>query len=511
MASFRLREGLWDRPIVVLTFLLPAILVPHLLDLGYWRADFEILAIGGGSALVGLALAIVEWRAPRIANFIIIIAVNWLFDVYFDETGLAAAGAMAIVAFLLLSRFSGDIRRMLVVFSCFWLAANLLVPGKPLLDPPFAKAAPLSQTPDLPPIVHIVLDEQMSLAALPGTIPPGSPAHSLIDDYLDRGFTVFTRAISSSPWTKLSLSQLVSFSLDSPWAKISLAELGDLEANPDPRQDLFTTFGEGIAGVSRNRYFEKLHELGYAITTIQSVYLKFCSVARIAADDCHTYLTNGHGHTTSLLSASAMDRLVLALDSLRFDYLNRGRTVHSVVLAVLAVKATGVAPFRARQSRIVAMLSILDQLGQRLRSPEPGRAHFVHLLLPHEPFVLDEDCAVKDWREWAVKEIGWTAENAYPAYWEQVSCTHRRIMALIDQVQREKHGKEAIFIVHGDHGSRISFYSIGSSLAEDGPDMLETFLAIKMPGTVGGQVSEPVNLQETFARSIDELMGRLKN
>ncbi len=513
MASFRLREWVWDRPFIVLALLLPAILVPHLLDLGYWRSDPETLAIGGGSAMIGLALAIVEWKAPRVANLLIAVAIYWLFDVYFDDRGLAAVGVTAVVAFLLWSRFSDDFRRMIVVFSCFWLAANLSMPVKPLLEPPLADVPPRSRHHELPLIVHIVLDEQMSPLALPDTIPPGSPAHSLIDDYLDRGFTVFARANSSSPWTSPSLSQLVSFKLDSSSAKLSLSRLRAIEADPNSTQDLFAMTVPGSARVLQNRYFEKLHELGYSISTIQSEYLKFCLDNIVPGDECSTYMPGGHGHTLSLLSTSFTNRLAFALDSLRDDYRRKFVKAHSVLLYRLATEITGFVPYRGVLSRPIAMLAILDRLEQRLRDPEPGRAYFAHIMLPHSPYVFDQYCALKDWRNWAAADFfgpGWGGVNPHPAFWEQVGCTHRRILAIIDRVRRTPRGRDAIFMIHGDHGSRISFYDTATRDRLDGADMLATFLAVKMPGAEGGRVSEPVNLQEAFARSIDDLVARLR-
>ncbi len=505
-----IREGLWDHPIFVLALLLPAIVVPHLLDLGYWRSDLETLAIGGGAALVGLALAIVEWKAPRIANFIILIAVYWLVDVYFDWSGLAAAGFALIVLICLASPYRDDVRRMIVVFSCFWLIAGLATPMKSSLEPPLAKVAPHSRNQELPPIVHIVLDEQMSPASLPDSIPPGSPAHSMIDDYRDRGFTVFARAVSNSPWTMLSLSQLVSFKLDSPWARIPWRQLIDLMGNPDPAQDLFLTIGPDSGQVLHNRYFEGLHGLGYSISIIQSRHLDFCMPNRIASDECHTYLTYEHGHAMSGYPVSTADRLALALDTLSTDYDHSDR-IRSVTLYRLAAKLAGKSFNSAPPARTVAMLAILDQLKHRLGNPEPGRAYFVHLLLPHAPFVFDENCTIKDRREWPNPLLKkWDTENTYRAYWDQVSCTHARVMDIIDRAQETRPGREAIFIIHGDHGSRIWFHRTKSQRTENQPEMLETFLAVKMPGMEAREVTDPVNLQETFARLIDDLVGRLQ-
>jgi hypothetical protein len=117
----------WDRPVVVLAVLLPAIVVPHLLDLGYWRLDLETLAIGLGACLVGLSLSIVEYKIPRIANLVIAIASYWLFDVYFDDRGYVAACVLLGVVIVLKSRHRNDACRVILAFHVSG-CQNLLQP-----------------------------------------------------------------------------------------------------------------------------------------------------------------------------------------------------------------------------------------------------------------------------------------------------------------------------------------------------------------------------------------------
>jgi hypothetical protein len=86
----------------------------------------------------------------------------------------------------------------------------------------------------------------------------------------------------------------------------------------------------------------------------------------------------------------------------------------------------------------------------------------MHFLLPHYPYVLDENCRVKPPEQvrvprWVTPYIGATFDQATAerAYWEQAACAHDRLMAIIDAILSSPDGKDAVIVVHGDHGSRL--------------------------------------------------------
>ena len=138
-------------------------------------------------------------------------------------------------------------------------------------------------------------------------------------------------------------------------------------------------------------------------------------------------------------------------------------------------------------------LRVFDYLDARFASPKPGETYFIHLLLPHFPFVLDRNCNINPpskwrWPLWAPESAiaGTALESIYAAYGEQLQCTHSRTMRLIDAIMKSTVGSQTIFIIHGDHGARIhSKISHLDHSKQSEPilmDGLDTFFAVKAPG-----------------------------
>jgi arylsulfatase A-like enzyme len=157
----------------------------------------------------------------------------------------------------------------------------------------------------------------------------------------------------------------------------------------------------------------------------------------------------------------------------------------------------------------------MDVLGERLESLEPGKAIFAHLLLPHDPYILDENCQLKsDFELWMPHEsaLWWYQVKSdpqrrlarYDEYYKQVSCLHRKMGELLDSLEQRGILDQTTVIIHGDHGSRISMIEAitGSEhliTPRDIIDSVSTVFAIRSadiePGIVNGQNS----IQALFA------------
>lgn len=70
-----------------------------------------------------------------------------------------------------------------------------------------------------------------------------------------------------------------------------------------------------------------------------------------------------------------------------------------------------------------------------------GRYSLVHLLLPHYPYVLSEDCVYTEGQETSPLE--------------QAGCANRLIAALIDELKRLGRFDDSIIVIQGDHGARF--------------------------------------------------------
>jgi hypothetical protein len=74
--------------------------------------------------------------------------------------------------------------------------------------------------------------------------------------------------------------------------------------------------------------------------------------------------------------------------------------------------------------------------------PEKSSYLYFHVMIPHDPYVLDSACAFS-------KPQG----TAATLYMGQAKCGIRNLMEFLDELKREGKYNDALIIVHGDHGS----------------------------------------------------------
>ncbi len=89
---------------------------------------------------------------------------------------------------------------------------------------------------------------------------------------------------------------------------------------------------------------------------------------------------------------------------------------------------------------VVSRLSMESLLELEPRLPARGRYTFVHLLLPHNPYVLRSDCG----HESALGRVSLR---------EQTECTLRLLVRFLETLRRLDRLDGSVVVVHGDHGS----------------------------------------------------------
>jgi hypothetical protein len=96
--------------------------------------------------------------------------------------------------------------------------------------------------------------------------------------------------------------------------------------------------------------------------------------------------------------------------------------------------------------------------------------------------------------------------ESYERFSQQMICTHRRTLELIDAVLASPSGKDAIFFIHGDHGARhmrnlddLDELDIKTLPPEVAADLLDPLFVVRAPGVVEpGIDADPVLLQAEF-------------
>lgn len=442
----------------------------------------ESLALMTAAALSGVAVGALGRLRPETLAPMLMAVVLWIFALYQNEvTGplvwVANAAAeivdnvTAIVAVLGVSILVAIslpcvmLKRHLdtIVFAAFgtMVISTLVLPTTTGGEPVQAGTLP-TKLENLPPVIHVILDEHLGLAGLPADLEGSAAAADAIRTTY-RDFALYSRAYSRFAQTQYSLASLFN--------NASAADVMDtLEASPT-----------GYI-LTKNLWLEWLNKKGYKIKVYQTDLLDMCSESEVVSA-CYTY---------PLFSVNAVQRSPLAAGA-RLKVLLRNLHIGRNI-------ATG-APLAASEA--------LDTFQSDLERFPRGVAYIVHLLLPHEGFIYREDCSVADPDYWEgegrLSGLSTTGRRrAYDMYLGQVVCTERRISQLFDWLKSEGLFDDATIIVHGDHGSRIGIRPWVNDVPEelsarDIVDHFSTLLAIKMPGVTEGVLEEPVAVQQVFA------------
>ncbi len=323
------------------------------------------------------------------------------------------------------------------------------------------------QVSDLPPLIHIILDEHIGLGGLPsGMQEAEAPRQAMREVYKD--FALYSHAYSRFAETKYSLTSLMNGDVG--------ADIGDLVEG-----DLYTF------APTRNDWLERLKDEGYAIKIYQSAWFDMCRTPGIAVDACYTY---------SFFSPNAIQRAPLST----------GQRLRALVTKLFIGRG-------ALQLEPMVGMEALDQFRADIAKAPRGVAYIVHLLVPHFGYLYADDCSLLDPSRWEREAFGddhaYSAEERaglYRRYLPQLQCADRRMSELFAELQQLGVYDEATIIVHGDHGSRIAerpyITEMPHSLsAQDKIDHYATLLAIKAPGLAAGIHAEARPLQRVFAET----------
>jgi len=315
--------------------------------------------------------------------------------------------------------------------------------------------------------MHFVLDEFMSPLAMPDTVAAGHPAQSILDRLAADGFRVNSRAQSISDHTYESVSATVGMN-------------GRLDS-----------FSKGLRpdfsySVNDPQIFDRLAQAGYGISVIQTNYLDLC----LGNPDirCATYSRATNMEVFARMNVGWAMRTQLAFLALHEAFNDPQRNHVALYRAVMSMILTDYGYF----SRPLVVLEMLNDMAAGTYSPAPGQALFAHILLPHFPYILANDCSLKPVKDWTYPvrhSRGPDVERIYEGYWDQVGCVLSRLDLILAQT---KDRPNLTIVLHGDHGSRIS----SKTNFENPHDLLMTFFAVRGPNIAAGRSDELVLLQD---------------
>jgi hypothetical protein len=431
------------------------------------EAALLLVACAAAGALVGLAAFLGATAAALLLGAGAVLSLDLLF-------GLDGSKAAALLVFLVCLVLRRHVALVIAVALCVLVTATLV------------PRAALARS-DLPVIVHLVLDEHIGIDGIPAELPESAAFRSwLTRTWVEAGFRVHAGAYSQYTDSRNSMANLLNFtSLESDWA-----HLAEGRTNPFVLSD--------------SAYFRHLAGLGYRLRVYQSDYMDFCRVPGVPYAGCFAYRANSVGALAGIpLGVFERARLILNSFAATSSYLNRLR----VLAGVHAVSRVGPLP----------VLPVLRRLEDDLRRATPGQAYFAHLLIPHYPYVLDEGCRVRDsiddWlynviaHDVPVPNTAASRAERYRRYFAQIRCQQSLLARLFDAMKEARVWREALIVVHGDHGSRITRHmplaeNAAQLTPQDFSDAFSTLFAVRKAGAEAGVVRGPRALQELLAEAL---------
>ncbi len=370
----------------------------------------------------------------------------------------------------------------------------------------------------LPPVVHIILDEQIGINGLPREITGGKELREdLRGFYKKYGFTLYPRAFTHFRKTIESIPNL-------------------LNQKVQPEAFKALTLYDDFNLLTENAWFDKLAKAGYSIDVFQTQYLDFCgkpgtSIAPI--NKCSTY------NLSDVRFFHGMDISYATKGKLLFDYIIKVDFEDFLLVALLLQhrlrEVLGPAlpewNFQSISPSPLVSMEAVSKLSERISTLKNGEAVFAHIILPHDPYVFDRQCRLLDVSEWAVRstdqrvgfpwgalwrvKVGDTPEYwtfRYHAYLEQVRCIHTKLGEILDVMRAQGTYEGSTIIIHSDHGSRIFTFHVNADNEKTIPERdlianYSTLFAVKKAGLAPGVSMDQRSIQDLFAELLMEKNG----
>jgi hypothetical protein len=490
------------------TLLLAAPLVAFLTTNQYPLVSPEVVILLAAGVAAGLLLGLTSALGPTAAALLLgagaALSIDMLYGLQDSKLLLVLVPVLCLALAAVLRQHIGLIA---AVASCVFLATTLLIPSTVAGD--LARASPRAEAElpagdnQLPVVLHLILDEHIGIDGLPKELPESDDfGRWLTDAYLQQGFRVHAGAYSEYFDTRNSIPNLLNFtSHDSEWAHL---------ANKTKPYVL-----------TESAYFRHLSKLGYRLHVYQSDHLDYCRVAGMSYSKCFGYRGNSIG-SLSGTALGTIERAQFIFNSFiaTSTYLNQLRALYGRLRVSFEIAALPEWDHAVSRVGPLAVLPVLKQLEADLRSASRGHAYFVHLLIPHYPYVLDESCRVREEVEhWLynvpalpkgqlVQNTAATRAERYRSYFAQIRCQQALLNRLFDAMKDAGVWSDALIVIHGDHSSRIVRNLPVAANAtrltrQDFGDSFSTLFVARIPGRQAALVRDPRPLQELLSEALE--------
>lgn len=353
-------------------------------------------------------------------------------------TSISAAAGVAVAAFTLWRKVSLT-GPMALIGTIIVLTTALGIGGGPGWIRSAHAASPTANSASgagKPAILHLILDEHIGIEGLPANEPDARRLREeLRAFYLNRGFALYGSAYSQHMHTVNAIPHVLNYG----------AKLGK---------------GANRRGalIGPTIHLNALTERGFNLTIFQSDFADFCTGATF--DECVTYNSSSLRPTLQLpINPVGRAKLIALKFAALSDLAKRSEDPWNFVASKLIRVGLPIKKldfWNDTKSSSASAIVSFDALVDRLRGAQPGQVYFGHILLPHYPYIVDSRCRYLPWDDWETRKSSSSLSVRQHDYYNQVRCTMRKVASAIDAFSQSPAGQNAIIIVHGDHGSRLT-------------------------------------------------------
>lgn len=346
---------------------------------------------------------------------------------------------------------------------------------------------------DLPIVLHLVFDEMMSVGAMTEDIPGAEKTRQALLDFGEKhAFRTFGSVYSRYYYTSEALPEMMNREYQ---GKTGLDTFQPIRFNDRKRS----------YAVVSNAYFDDLARRGYRTAVFQTTYIDFCANKNV--DLCETFDSFDPGDALD----SPTQRVNLWKTVLRAYQPSYSSEVAERVLGrVYGIEQGDVGVIGDAERYDVRRFPQWFDRFMRFAATVPRGTHvFAHFLVPHSPYLLRENCVLGGKIE-PVYELSRfpPAEQAarrrafYERYYAQVRCVQSKLDDLMTAIGENDNFRDAVVIIHGDHGSRISIGDVLEDFTStDYVDNYGVYFAVRAPNVEPGIDCEFTSLPEIFRRN----------
>jgi len=485
------KPGIEAREFITLTLLLFLILIYPVFSM-LWYHQYPAVSIEAAILVIlclsiaALLSLILQFAGASVRNLALVTVLTFAFVVQFNLFFIGIISVLAAGLFLTLI-FRDAFRTMLLaVMVCLIAGAWMDHQINPATK--IQEAEPSAAQAGQGPVIHLLMDGFTGPDGLPAMNEAQELKQDIISLFRKNGFQIFTRAYTHYSSTMDSMTRAFNFRNDDEniWQRTSL--LGEKISFPE------------------NKWFGMLADSGYNVVVNQTGSADFCSAAISTKMFCNVFSTPNlktiHTDVKNPLTRVAVLLRTLIGQSILVSKVRRNYGVFDT---------WGVSMYDDR---------ILEKLVEDLQQ-QPQNAYFAHVLLPHAPLVLRQDCTLdyesETWHRWPAFEglVGNNEETRkvrYNKLIEQMRCALTRLDTFFGELRSLGIYDDATIIVHGDHGAGAfnfspSVQNMDKTNDRDLREMFSILFAVKYPGGGSEVNDEVISLNVLMANTAARVIG----